>query len=212
MAAQQSLVQQPETIAAQIEGCFESAFYDRYRTRLVGGADEPEYIAHQSDGDAIIRYRENFAASALHEVAHWCIAGERRRQLNDYGYWYSPDGRDAEAQRQFEQVEARPQALEYLFTTCCDLPFRLSVDNLALPEWDCSAFAASVWHQFAALGQLTADARAAQFADVLATTLFAQSWQHCWQQAMSQPARCFQEAALAQHKPPSSAEGEPNVG
>ena len=50
--------------------------------------------------------------------------------LKDYGYWYSPDGRDSTAQREFEHVEYKPQALEWIFSRACGYPFRISADNL----------------------------------------------------------------------------------
>ena len=63
--------------AARIEEVFADCFYEDYGTRLQGGASEPLYRP-SSGGDAVIFYREDFAASALHEVAHWCIAGVGR--------------------------------------------------------------------------------------------------------------------------------------
>ena len=66
--------------------------------------------------------------SALHEVAHWCIAGDARRQQTDYGYWYE-SARDREAQRRFEQMEIRPQALEWIFCEAAGVGFRVSQDN-----------------------------------------------------------------------------------
>lgn len=111
--------------------CFESSL----RTRLVPGAEEPLYQPAQdaSDVHRIYSTRDYFA-SALHEISHWCIAGEARRLLVDFGYWYEPDGRDAEQQAEFERVEVKPQALEWLFSRCCGFPFKLSVDNLHRPE------------------------------------------------------------------------------
>lgn len=53
--------------------------------------------------------------SALHEISHWTIAGAKRRLLPDLGYWYAPDGRTKEQQDLFEQVEIKPQAIEWLF-------------------------------------------------------------------------------------------------
>jgi len=79
-------------------------------------------------------FAHGFYASALHEVAYWCIAGEKRRQLVDYGYWYCPDGRDIQTQHQFENVEIKPQALEWLFCVASDFPFNVSCDNL---QGDC---------------------------------------------------------------------------
>lgn len=114
-----------------IENLFNKVFYSKYNTILVGGYDEPIYIAsgskHQSNE---IRYREDFVSSALHEVAHWCIAGSQRRKLNDYGYWYSPDGRSAKQQLEFEKVEVKPQAIEYAFSIACGLRFSVSLDNI----------------------------------------------------------------------------------
>ncbi|WP_417667272.1 elongation factor P hydroxylase, partial [Pseudidiomarina sp.] len=46
-----------------------------------------------------------YVVMRLLEMSHWCIAGEKRRQLEDYGYWYLPDGRDAQQQHAFEQAE-----------------------------------------------------------------------------------------------------------
>ena len=58
------------------------------------------------------------------------MAGERRRTLPDYGYWYSPDGRDADQQQAFFTVEARPQAIERCFCEAIGIPFSPSVDNV----------------------------------------------------------------------------------
>ena len=63
-------------------------------------------------------------------MAHWCIAGEQRRTQVDYGYWYQPDGRDQIQQQRFLKVEARPQALEWIFSQAAGQRFRLSLDNL----------------------------------------------------------------------------------
>src|SRR5690606_39383874 len=53
-----------------------------------------EYLpASEPDGLARVVFAHGFFASALHEIAHWCIAGDYRRTLHDYGYWYCPDGR-----------------------------------------------------------------------------------------------------------------------
>ncbi len=60
----------------------------------------------------------------------WCIAGKARRELVDFGYWYCPDGRDAQTQSQFEDVEVKPQALDWLFCVAAGYPFNVSCDNL----------------------------------------------------------------------------------
>ena len=110
---------------------FDGLFHDTFATRLVRGGDEPLYLPADAETPyhRVILAR-GFYASALHEIAHWCIAGARRRQQEDYGYWYLPDGRDAVEQRNFESVEVAPQALELLFTRACGRDFHVSVDNL----------------------------------------------------------------------------------
>ncbi|MGS2718691.1 elongation factor P hydroxylase [Eionea flava] len=110
---------------------FNQTFLTSHRTRLVGGGEEPEYIPACNDtDDHKIIFTQNYFASALHEVAHWCVAGEQRRQQVDYGYWYTPDGRTPQQQQQFEKVEVKPQAIEWLFSRSCGARFRLSADNL----------------------------------------------------------------------------------
>jgi elongation factor P hydroxylase len=89
-------------------------------------------------------YREDYFSSALHEVAHWCLAGARRRRLEDYGYWYAPDGRNAEQQLAFERAEARPQALEWILTEACGIEFNLSADNLGAELGPSPAFVEAV--------------------------------------------------------------------
>lgn len=109
---------------------FDDLFAEAHHVRLRGGADEPLYEPAAGHRPAMIHFRADYFASALHEVAHWCTAGARRRRLQDYGYWYAPDGRDASAQAAFEQAEVGPQALEWLFAEACGYPFRPSLDNL----------------------------------------------------------------------------------
>lgn len=111
---------------------FNDLFRERYRTILVRGGDEPEYLpADQPDGLARVVFAHGYYASALHEISHWCIAGEYRRTLHDYGYWYCPDGRTQAQQRAFEQVEIKPQAQEWLFSVAAGFRFHISVDNLS---------------------------------------------------------------------------------
>lgn len=130
--------------ALRLERLFDALFLGPCRTRLRGGGDEPRYLPATADRPALIIYREDYFASALHEVAHWCIAGPDRRALEDYGYWYLGDGRDAEAQRAFERVECRPQALERVFAEACGFPFRPSFDNLDGAVPDAAGFTAAV--------------------------------------------------------------------
>ncbi|WP_370981453.1 elongation factor P hydroxylase [Agaribacterium sp. ZY112] len=121
---------------------FDQTFALSLNTRIQGGFDEPLYQpAHTEQGFHCIQFSHDYVASALHEIAHWCIAGAERRLLLDYGYWYAPDGRTQAQQREFESVEIKPQAVEWLLSRACALPFRLSVDNLsgevgASPEFE----------------------------------------------------------------------------
>lgn len=114
---------------------FNDEFADSHNTLLVGGASEPEYkpADHEHSANRIF-FTRDYVSSALHEIAHWCVAGDARLKLLDYGYWYIPDGRNQAQQRLFETVEVKPQALEWIFSRACGVPFRISVDNLNGPE------------------------------------------------------------------------------
>ncbi|MDW6093490.1 elongation factor P hydroxylase [Vibrio rhizosphaerae] len=110
---------------------FNRTFAERYQTRLVSGDDEPIYLpADHSVPYHRIIFAHGFYASALHEIAHWCVAGPARRLLEDFGYWYEPDGRTEAVQAAFEQVEIRPQAYEWIFSVSAGFPFSVSCDNL----------------------------------------------------------------------------------
>lgn len=117
--------------ASQVARVFNDYFSEAMKTVLIGGADEPFYRPADSAG-ALHRifFREDYVSSALHEVAHWLVAGAARLQLPDWGYWYAPDGRNAVQQAKFEQVEVKPQAIEWLLHEACGLKFRVSLDNL----------------------------------------------------------------------------------
>lgn len=117
--------------ATRLEFVFARCFAQRNNTVLLGGYDEPLYEPASKAGQShCLRYREDFFASALHEVAHWCIAGSSRRLQKDFGYWYTPDGRTEVQQKAFERVEYKPQALEWFFSLACGYPFQISADNL----------------------------------------------------------------------------------
>ncbi|MDR9825975.1 elongation factor P hydroxylase [Vibrio sp. FNV 38] len=110
---------------------FNQTFYQEYNTCLELGGDEPVYLPAESENDHHrIVFARGFYASALHEIAHWCVAGPRRRLLEDFGYWYEPDGRTAEVQAEFEKMEIRPQAYEWILATSAGFPFNVSCDNL----------------------------------------------------------------------------------
>ncbi|MFN2328495.1 MAG: elongation factor P hydroxylase [Chromatocurvus sp.] len=155
--------------AARLEILFNGVFATTCNTVLCGGASEPLYSPACREAPAQINYREDFASSALHEVAHWCIAGAARRRQVDYGYWYSPDGRSRSKQSDFERVEARPQALEWLFAQSCGAPFSLSLDNLAgdSDPADRLRFAREVVRQAETFLSIGLPPRAGRFCEVL---------------------------------------------
>ncbi len=162
--------------SADLEVLFGQCFWARWHTCLDGGGSEPQYLPDTANRLHRLIYREDFFASALHETAHWCIAGAQRRRQVDFGYWYLPDGRDAAAQRAFEAVEARPQALEWVFSVAAGVPFRPSADNLTGAGGDGAAFAQAVagaLHRYLENGL---PPRAALFADALSAAYGTGDW------------------------------------
>jgi elongation factor P hydroxylase len=127
---------------------FEQCFFKTFNTKLIKGGDEPLY----SPADEKCEYHQiifahGYYASALHEISHWCMAGKERRLLEDFGYWYMPDGRDAEQQKTFEQVEIKPQAIEWAFCVAAGRNFNVSADNLNGATPDTLAFKKNVYRQ-----------------------------------------------------------------
>ncbi|MGM0524842.1 MAG: elongation factor P hydroxylase [Pseudomonadota bacterium] len=152
----------------QLIDIFADCFQDSEKTQLVAGDDEP-YYQPAAEGERYhkVVFAHGFYASALHEVSHWCIAGKVRRQIFDYGYWYEPDGRDEKQQQAFEQVELKPQALEWLFSLCAGVNFQVSVDNLGGIEVDRRAFTVAVKDQLLRYFRTKLPTRAEQFAQAL---------------------------------------------
>lgn len=122
----------------QLASLFNRTFSEDHGVFMHGGFAEPLYLPAQHPPGAAgrtvaeIRYTRDHAASVLHEAAHWCIAGYRRRQLIDYGYPYLAPPRDSSAQAAFFQAELRNQALEKLFSAAAGVGFRISVDDLGM--------------------------------------------------------------------------------
>jgi elongation factor P hydroxylase len=122
--------------------------FESFETRLVRGEHEPIYLPKNSQrASHQVVFAHGYFSSALHEIAHWCIAGTRRRQLEDYGYWYAPDGRDEQQQAEFQKVEVKPQAIEWAFSLAADHKFRVSTDNLNGAEPDTVGFTHAVKSQ-----------------------------------------------------------------
>ncbi|WP_417335324.1 elongation factor P hydroxylase [Halobacteriovorax marinus] len=152
-----------------IQNIFNSLFQDEYKTELQYGADEPFYKSSKGDENHIIFCREDFFASALHEISHWCIAGEKRRKEDDYGYWYNPDDRSLEEQIEFEKVEIKPQAIEKAFSLACKYPFKPSLDNHSLPNYCASSFVENIDLQYSKFQKEGFPKRAQQFINALET-------------------------------------------
>ena len=127
---------------------FNGLFKLSENTVLQWGGAEPIYLP----GDCSCSFnrviaRDDYYASALHELSHWCIAGVERRTRVDYGYWYNPDGRSEEQQRLFEKVEIKPQALEWVLAQACGLRFKVSSDNLNGDAGDLTSFKDKIFDQ-----------------------------------------------------------------
>lgn len=149
---------------------FNHLFMNSFSTVLEGGGEEPIYLPATGLQECHrIIFTRDYYASALHEISHWCIAGELRRQQIDYGYWYEPDGRSIEQQRDFEKVEVEPQALEWLFSAAAGVKFRVSADNLNGDDIDTSGFTESVKQQVATYIANGLTGRAALFCQSLVT-------------------------------------------
>lgn len=147
---------------------FNQLFAEQENTRLLAGDDEPIYLPADTDCEFNrVIFAHGFFASALHEIAHWCIAGQARRKLVDYGYWYEPDGRTAEKQLEFAQVEAKPQAMEWILAQACGYPFVISLDNLSGETVDITPFKQAVVEQVRQLQSKGVGPRAEQLINKL---------------------------------------------
>ncbi|QEW06070.1 elongation factor P hydroxylase [Nitrincola iocasae] len=147
---------------------FNQCFEADYNTRLVRGDDEPIYLPADAERTYhAIYFAHGFYSSGLHEIAHWLIAGPQRRFLEDFGYWYEPDGRSAAQQAEFERVEVKPQATEWILADAAGFRFRVSSDNLNGEVTDNSAFKQAVYEQVGAYIQQGLPERTACLRDAL---------------------------------------------
>ncbi|MZR61519.1 elongation factor P hydroxylase [Alcanivorax sp. DP30] len=151
--------------SADLESLFRATFFSGFATVLEGGAAEPVYLPGNPHR---ICYTRDYFRSALHEIAHWCVAGAERRLLEDYGYWYAPDGRNAEQQAEFASVEVLPQAYEALFCAACGHDFRVSLDNLNGDGGDEQSFALMVRRRAGALLERQLPERVQRWCEALA--------------------------------------------
>lgn len=163
---------------------FNDLFSVDYQTELVRGGHEPFYRPRRHKGAKHqLVFAHNFFQSGLHEIAHWCIAGAERRTLEDYGYWYKPDGRTPGEQEQFLAVEVKPQSLEWIFSSACEKPFYVSLDNLDGSPQDVSFFKGEVQKKAIELVKGGLPLRAQRFKNALVGRYsnperFEAYWQH----------------------------------
>jgi len=147
---------------------FNHCFMQSHQTILAYGGEEPLYVpANEAQPYHTIFFAHGFFNSALHECAHWLIAGKERRKLVDYGYWYMPDGRNSAQQMLFQQVEVKPQALEWILAQAAGSRFHCSFDNLNGEEGDYTAFNTAVTQQMLAYQKNGLPARARLFHQAL---------------------------------------------
>lgn len=125
--------------------CLNPWLQTQWQTQLVAAEYEPLYLpANTASEYHQIQFAHGYFNSALHELAHWCVAGTERRLLVDFGYWYEPDGRTAQQQKLFETVEVKPQAIEWHFSLSVGRVFGISVDNLSGEPTDTKLFKEAV--------------------------------------------------------------------
>lgn len=136
---------------ADIERLFNQTFLATENTCLKSGYEEPLYLPAAAPHPLADKHyhqiltSRDYYASCLHEIAHWCIAGAKRRRQIDYGYWYEADGRSVAEQERFARVEARPQALEWILAKSAGFRFRYSLDNISLDTADCQPFIDAIY-------------------------------------------------------------------
>jgi len=148
---------------------FNDTFSTSYNTQLELGGDEPIYLPADSEFSYHrIIFARGFYASGMHEIAHWCVAGPERRLLEDFGYWYEPDGRTEAVQAEFEKVEICPQAYEWILSASAGFPFTVSCDNLnGSFEPDRLAFMAKVHAEVMSILQVGLPLRVQMLSDAL---------------------------------------------
>lgn len=149
---------------------FEHVFFAQFNTRLIKGGDEPLYApADERCAYHQIIFAHGYYASAFHEISHWCHAGEKRRLIEDFGYWYIPDGRNEKQQKKFEQVEVIPQAIEWAFNVAAQKKYHTSADNLNGYQGDTDGFKKKVYQQVLVFLEQGFPPRAQQFIEALMT-------------------------------------------
>jgi hypothetical protein len=155
-----------EPTAARIAQVFNAQFLVTHNTMMSGGAAEPLYEPAVGSQPSRILFTYDYPASALHEAAHWCLAGRARRGLRDYGYWYVPGPRNTQQRREFFAAEAPVQALEAIFAQACNVRFVVSADDFAASPEELEEFTGHIEQRIAQRRQRLPE-RARSFAEAL---------------------------------------------
>lgn len=160
-------------ISSRVSQTFNGLFATSARTVMVGGGAEPLFLPASCDRPARLVFTRDYVSSALHEAAHWCIAGAARRRLIDYGYHYYAPPRTAAQRQRFFTLERCCQALELLFATAAGQTFQVSIDDLDAPSDRAIATSAANFDTEVRAAAIAMDARglpprAAQLRDALA--------------------------------------------
>jgi elongation factor P hydroxylase len=163
-----------DPVATRIVQTFNDAFLESHHALMRGGAAEPLYEPAVGATPAQIVFTHDYPASALHEAAHWCLAGPLRRARRDYGYWYVPGPRDRLQREAFFRAEADVQALEAIFARACGVRFVVSADDFDASAEELQRFQFAIAERLS-IRQTTLPRRAHRFRAALAAAFIAQS-------------------------------------
>jgi len=124
---------------------FDDLFYEKWNTKLEASPSDPIYLPASDDcAYHRVMYYQDFFSSALHEISHWCIAGDERRMQVDFGYWYKPERSKVEEQELFECYETKVQGLEWVLSSAAGKDFYVSCDCFDQSLLDLSRFRKSI--------------------------------------------------------------------
>ena len=126
---------------SEVAAVFNCTFSD-HSVVMHGEYREPMYIPGMDVAE--LRYTLDHTALALHEAAHWCIAGRRRRRNTDYGYFYEPPPRSGMHRVRFEDVDIEAQSVEVLLAEAAGSQFQPSSDDVDVPLFLLEAFSSRI--------------------------------------------------------------------
>jgi elongation factor P hydroxylase len=166
-----------DPVAIRIAETFNGAFLVSHHTTMRGGAAEPLYEPAVGPEPAQIVFTHDYPASALHEAAHWCLAGALRRTQRDYGYWYVPGPRDPVQREAFFRAEADVQAVEAIFAQACGVRFVVSADDFDASPAELASFETIVAKRLA-IRRTELPPRARRFCESLTAAFATQPLSH----------------------------------